>query len=128
MKLDDRTANVAGIDFTPPFSNRIHPNFILGPPFRGLVPFKTQFSGRALHESRFVQVLVLSDDQRWYLQPDPVWNGDYYTVDATFGFEDSRHGFFVIAVGGDEKIVTSPVTSIPAASVLSNIVFVERIS
>lgn len=121
-------ANVEGTEFTPPFQNQTRSRFILGPPFRGTVAFKTQFSGRALHESRFVQVLVLSDDQQWYLQPDPIWNGDYYTVDVTFGFQDSRHEFYVVAVGGDEKIVKSPVASIPQASVLSNVVRVERVA
>src|SRR6185436_19840542 len=90
------------------------------------IGYKARVHGRAHHAKR-VQLLVFSADGLWYLQKDAVLkaNGRWH-ADCTFGYEDSTHEFFVVALADGEKIKIPTLTDVPANAVVSKKVMVVR--
>lgn len=102
--------------------NRLTINVVDGDP----VSYKQTITG-FVHPHQRVQVLIWSDDQKWYLQQEAVVGSHgAWSAECTFGYPDSAHGFSVVAIAS-APLEPSPVLAIPTDVKKSRIANVTRV-
>lgn len=86
--------------------------------------------GRIYPPNALVQVLVHSNDNKFYLQKDARVHGRHWEVDTCAGFDDDRTAtgseFTIFAVTGPRKITLSPLEAIPDTHTASSPIQVTR--
>lgn len=80
-----------------------------------VVGYNHPITGRVHPVDQVVQLLVLSKDDRWYLQKEAVVNANgTFKVESVFGVPSSVHEFTIVAIAG--RVVHTPyVDQIPNA-------------
>lgn len=100
---------------------------ILAPADGSEVHLNRTVRGSTSNPSAQLQVLVFSGDGRWYPQQRTTIDGNAWWTDCRFGNDELGRGeqFRIVAIS-TEPPVGSPTTSLPANSVLSQVVNVVR--
>lgn len=92
----------------------------------GNVEFKHMISGVVEPACSPVQVYILANDNKWYLQKPVEAEGKHFTCDCSFGFENSfDHEFNAVALITADR-PASPVDSLPEDVVKSKPIRVKR--